>query len=398
MAQRPTNPATTPVNTNITSSFTAIGPSASITGITNQTVTTAARKADVISFSVSSFSGAGTGTASLCDSSGANCDTGTSTVSIDGAGTGTGTLAVGAAPAVGARTLKVVSGGDTSLTSITILGNPTIATNKIGGGAGTVVQVTGSNWDPNQTVTVSTNKAQPPPNATTDPTVTATADANGNINTSITVNDPTTGAIGASRTHAAGPPPVVIFTSVPFTFSGDSCTAKVGAAATGSCALLETVNLTITAGDLKMSKVAGDVTLSGVALNGAAQTSTGSLQDVTVMDYRGGTLGWSLVGRFSGLTGPAKPTTGNHTIASSAMTWTPSCTAGTNNDDTIVTGGAGAFGTSTTDLPFCSVSTSGLGADGTSGGNTLADAGLSLAVGANQAAGNYTGTITLTLS
>ncbi len=203
---------------------------------------------------------------------------------------------MGAAPAVGARTLKVVSGGDTSLTHITILANPTIATNKIGGGAGTVVQVTGSNWDPNQTVTVSTNKAQPPPNATTDPTVTATADANGNINTSITVNDPTTGAIGASRTHAAGPPPVVIFTSVPFTFSGDSCTAKVGAAATGSCALLETVNLTITAGDLKMSKVAGDVTLSGVALDGAAQTSTGSLQDVTVKDYRGGTLGWSLVG------------------------------------------------------------------------------------------------------
>ena len=116
----------------------------------------------------------------------------------------------------------------------------------------------------------------------------------------------------------------MIFASAPFTFSGDTCTAKVGLATSGNCKLIETVNLTITAGDLKMSKVPGHVTMTGITLNGAAQTSTGSLQDVTVMDYRGGTLGWSLVGRFSGLTGPAMPTGGNFTLPPTAMTWTPS--------------------------------------------------------------------------
>ena len=37
------------------------------------------------------------------------------------------------------------------------------------------------------------------------------------------------------------------------------------------------------------------------------------------------------------------------------------------------------------------VNPAGLGADGTSGGDTTADAALSLAVPANQAAGSYTG-------
>ncbi|MGH1564968.1 hypothetical protein [Mumia sp. DW29H23] len=394
------NPATTPVDTNITASFTAVGPTATVTAISNQVVTNAARKNDVISFDVTNFAGAGTGTAELCNSSGSSCDAGSSSVTIAANGTGSGTLAVSAAPTTGSRALKVTSGGETSLTPITVLGDVTVQTNVTGGGAGTTVTVTGTNWDPNQAVTVGGYKNGPPfpPPASSDATVSTTADSAGNISAQFVVNDAATAFIGASRVHAAGPPPVALFGSQAFTFSGDTCTAKQGAATTGSCALLETVDLTVVAGDLKMAKAAGNVQLSGIALNGTEQTSTGSLQDVTVKDYRGGTLGWSLVGRFSGLNGPAKPSGGNFTIAPSALTWTPTCAPQANSDDTVVAGAAGAFTNATTDLPLCSVATSGVGADGTSGGDAIADAGLALKVGPSQAAGTYTGLLTLTLS
>lgn len=388
------NPATTPVDTNIvSSSFSAVGPTATISSISNQTVTTAARKNDVISFNVTNFT-PGTATAELCNTSGASCDAGSTSVTVAGDGTGSGTVTVAASPTTGSRALKVTSGSDTSLTPITILTNPTISTNVVGGGAGTIVTVTGTNWDPSQSVTIGGYASPPPipPPATADTPVVTTANASGAISTTFTVNAANTAFIGATHTHVVGPPPTVLFTSTAFTFSGDSCTAKVGSASTGTCALLQTVKLTVTAGDLKMSKATGDVTMSAVSLDGTAQTSTGSLQDVTVMDYRGGTLGWSLTGKFTGLTGPA-------TIAPSKLTWTPSCTAdATNNDDTVTTGAAGAFTDSSTAMPLCSVTTGGLGTDGTSGGDTDADAALSLALGANQAAGAYTGTITLTLS
>lgn len=386
------NPATTPTDTNIvSSSFTASGPTATISAISNQVVTTHARKGDVVSFGVTDFA-SGTATAEICSTTGTACDAGGSTFTIAG-GTGSGTVTLAASPTTGARALKVTSGSDVSLTPLTVLANPTISTNLPGGGAGSVVTVTGSGWDPNQSVTISATKSGPPfpPGATSDPGVVVTASASGAISGNFTVNDPTTAFIGASRTHAAGPPPVVIFASAGFTFSGDTCTAKVGAAATGSCALLQTVRLSVTAGDLKLSKVAGDVVMSAVSLDGTEQTSTGSLQDVTVEDYRGGSLGWSLTGRFSGLTGPVA-------IGADKLSWTPSCTADANNDDTVTTGAAGAFVDSATAMPLCSVGTAGLGADGTSGGDTAADAALELALGASQAAGTYTGTITLTLS
>ena len=92
------NPATTPLTPTSPRSFTAIGPFGHDHRDHQPDGDHHARKTDVISFSVSSFSGAGTGTASLCDSGGANCDAGHLQVTIAGDGTGTGTLAVGAAP------------------------------------------------------------------------------------------------------------------------------------------------------------------------------------------------------------------------------------------------------------------------------------------------------------
>ena len=386
------NPQTTPVDTNITTSFNAFAQAnATITGITNQTVTNAARAGDVISFSASAFSAAGAGTAELCEADGSACHAADSSFTVAADGTGSGTITVPAG-FVGNKALKLSSGGEAGLRPIRILGTATISANIAGGGAGTVVTLTGTNWDPGQPVQLSGHREGPPfpPPATGDTPVTVTAAPNGTFTGQFTVNDANTKYLGAQHTHRVPPAAAAVFASTAFSFSGDSCTAKQGAAATGTCSLLETVTLAVTAGDLTMSKDPGSVVLDGVTLNGSAQTSTGSLRDVTVKDYRGGTLGWSLTGKFSGLTGPA-------TIAPDKLSWTPACTAAANNDDTLVVGGRASFADDDTALPLCSV-TDGLGADGVSGGDTTADAGLSLDLVPNQAAGNYTGTLTLTLA
>jgi hypothetical protein len=381
------NPHTTPIDTNVSGTFSAVGPTATISAVSNQAVTSHARSGDVISFEASTFTGSSTGTAELCDTSGANCNAATSSFAIT-AGTGTGTLSVPAA-FTGAKALKLSSGSETALRPITVLGSPTLTANLSGGGAGTVVTLSGTNWDPSQAISVGGYRAGPPfpPPASSDPAVTVTAGANGNMTASFTVNDLNTVNLGAQQSHRTPP----IFASVAFSASGDSCTAKVGAATNGSCSLLETVKLDVTAGDLKMSKESGDVVLSGVQLDGTAQAATGSLQDATVMDHRGGTLGWSLVGSFSGLSGPAE-------IAPDKLSWTPSCAAAGNNDDAVSVGAAGAFANDTDALPLCAVTSGNLGVDGVSGGDTVADADLSLALLANQAAGSYIGTLKLTLS
>ena len=399
------NPHTTPVATNVSDSFTAFAvANASITSISHQNVTTHARVGDVISFAASGFSAANaSATAQLCDAAGANCSAApaqNSTFAVAANGTGTGTISLPTAlfPAfVGAKTVRLSSNGEVGLASFTALGTQTLTSNLPGGGAGSLVTITGTNFDPAASITIQgfTGSGQTS-TATSDPAITVTSNAAGGFTASYSVSDVTTTSINAYRVSRMPAPigdasmPFAIPGNVAFGFSGDSCTAKVGGAATGDCELLETVLLEVTAGDLKMSKVPGDVVMSGVTLNGTAQTSTGSLQDVTVMDYRGGTLGWDLVGTFSGLTGPAA-------ITPDKLSWTPSCAAAANNDDTVIVGGAAAFTNATTALPLCSVD-AGLGADGVSGGDTAADAGLELDLLANQAAGNYTGTLTLTLS
>jgi len=387
------NPQTTPVDTNVTHSFTAAAiANATISSVSNQTVTNAARAGDVISFAGSAFSAAGTGTAELCDADGSNCAAGGSSFTIAADGTGTGTLTVPNGVVAGNKAIKLSSGGEVGLRPIRILGAATLTASLSGGGAGTVVTLTGTNWDPGQPVRLGGNRAGPPfpPPASSDAPVTVTATANGTFSGQFTVNDSLTAFLGAQHPHRVPPTASAVFASTSFSFSGDSCIAKSGAATTGDCSLLETVSLEVAAGDLTMSKEAGSVELSGVDLNGTAQTATGDLRDVTVKDYRGGALGWSLTGRFSGLNGPAA-------IAADKLTWSPSCVPAANNDDDVVAGSSAAFADSVTALPLCAVST-GLGADGVSGGDTTADAGLALDLLANQAAGNYSGTLTLTLS
>ncbi len=391
------NPHATPIATNISTAFSATAvATATVTGISNQTSTSRARAGDVISFEASDFTGSTTATASLCTTAATPVCSGTTTVAIDGSGEGSGTLTIpGSAMAPGGARELVITSGDgfkSGKAPITLMGSPVLTANIAAGGAGTVVTLTGSNWDTGGAISINSYSGAGQTSTANGTAKSINADGTGTFSTTYTVQAAGTTSINAIHPYRMPPGNTATFVvpgSVPFAYSADACTAKVGLAATGSCEVLETVTLNVTAGDLKMAKAAGDVALSGITLNGTAQEATGALKQVTVRDERGGNLGWSLVGQFSGLNGPVA-------IPASALTWTPDCAAGTNSDDTVTDGPAANFGA--TPLALCQVTSANNGTDGTTGGTFTADADLELAVPANQAAGSYIGTLTLTLS
>ncbi|GAA1624624.1 WxL domain-containing protein [Catellatospora bangladeshensis] len=376
-----------PQASTIVESFTVFDGSATVTAVSGQTVTTHARAGNVVSFSVSGLAPDATLTASLKDAAGAGTGQGSGTGSTTGTGSGTGTITVPADATTGVRSLAVSDGVNTVLAPITVLGAPTIAINPGGGGAGTSVAVTGTNWNPGSTVAIRGYQAlagPPPPNPTGDAPAGVTASAAGGISTTYTVNDPATAYVGAS----SGIGPGTLFAVAAWTASADACVAKAGAATTGSCALTYNLSQTITAGNLAMSRAGGsNITLSGVTLDGTVHTSTGSLPVITVTDFRGSTFGWSLVGSLTDFTG-----TPGGTIPKANLSWTPTCTAtaGATNAVTAAAGTAGQVDGAT----LCSAPA---GAAGT-GGSFDASAALALTVPANQLAGSYSATLTITLS
>ncbi|BCJ76753.1 hypothetical protein CS0771_62970 [Catellatospora sp. IY07-71] len=376
-----------PQASTIVESFTVFDGSATVTAVSGQTVTTHARAGNVISFSVSGLAPDATLTASLKDAAGAGTGEGTGTGSTAANGSGTGTITVPADATTGVRSLAVSDGVNTVLAPITVLGAPTIAINPGGGGAGTSVAVTGTNWNPGSTVAIRGYQAlagPPPPNPTGDGPVSVTASAAGGISTTYTVNDPATAYVGAS----SGIGPGTLFAVAAWTASADACVAKAGAATTGSCALTYNLSQTITAGNLAMSRAGGsNLTLSGVTLDGTVHTSTGSLPVITVTDHRGSTFGWSLVGSLTDFTG-----TPGGTIPKANLSWTPTCTAtaGATNAVTAAAGTAGQVDGAT----LCSAPADAAG----TGGSFDASAALALTVPANQPAGAYSATLTITLS
>ncbi|MET8264787.1 hypothetical protein ABZU92_12400 [Micromonospora arida] len=373
-----------PVPTSIVESFTVFGGTVSVTSVTGQTVTGAARAGNVINYAVTGLAPSTALTATLRAADGTGTAEGSGTGTTDAAGAGTGTLTVPSGATTGARTVAVSDGTNTVSVPITILGSPGIAITPSGGGSGTVVTVTGTNWNPGSTVTIGGYKAltgAPPPPATSDPATTATAGATGGINATFTVTDSTTAYVGAQSG--------ALFAISAWTGSADSCTAKTGSATTGNCTLSYNLSETVTAGNLSMARATGtgNIPFSGVTVGGSVQTATGDLSTVTVTDHRGSTFGWSLVGTVTDFTG-----TPGGTIAKSNLSWTPACvdTAGATNAVTAVAGTPGTVDAAT----LCSAPTSATG----TGGSFDASAGLTLSVPANQLAGTYAATLTLTLS
>lgn len=371
-----------PEDTTIVQAVTVFNGGATISSITGQTGTTAARAGDTINYSVTGLAANAALTASLRDSSGGGTAEGSGTgTSTDASGAGTGSIAVPAGATTGSRTVVVSDGSNSVSVPVTILGAPKVSISPGGGGAGTAVTVTGTDWNPGSTVTVGGFKAltgAPPPPATSDPVVTATASATGGFTATFTVNDTTTAYIGAS----AG----ALFATANWTASADSCTAP----AAGKCDLAYELTQTVNAGALAMSRGTGssNIAFDGVSVSTSAQTATGALPAINVTDLRGGTYGWSLTAAVTDFTGVPIGTIGRD-----ALTWKPACTAhaGATN---AVAAAPGAADAKVNQATLCSAPAE---TDGT-GGSFDASAELALAVPANQFAGTYTATLTITLS
>lgn len=388
------NSHTTPVATNVSDSFTAVGPTVAITTTKlagaapgNQAVAAIGRAGDIINVSTSVFSTTDPGTLQLCDADGVTDCEGSGTVT----GNGTGTLTIPAGAATGARKLVATVGTEKARIDYRVLGQATIALSASAGAVGGGVTVSGDNFDPNQVVSIRSIVAQgPPPVNTTDGVVTATANADGVLSATIyTVNDVATTKIQAGQSHRI--PAYATLGAVTaygdYTASANSCVAKVDAAdLTGECAVVQTLSLDVTAGSLSMAQQSGDIAMTGVQLGGTDQVSTGSINDIVVKDYRNSTLGWTLNAVFSGMTGAG-------TIGADQLSLVaPDCAAAANNANTVVEAAAGAFADNVTPITLCSVA-----AGPVSSGDTTASSDLSLAIASNTAPGNYTGTLTFTL-
>ncbi|TYK44400.1 WxL domain-containing protein [Actinomadura decatromicini] len=144
----------------------------------------------------------------------------------------------------------------------------------------------------------------------------------------------------------------------------------------------QTLNATVTNGALTLA-LDGDTAQLGAVAPG--QHATGALRTATVTDARGTQAGWSLVGEVTDFSHAQ-----GGTIPKANLAWTP--TARTVDDGSrggVTAGPAGAFGAART------LASS---AAGGSGGVFQAGAGLDLSVPAGTSPGDYTATLTLTLS
>jgi hypothetical protein len=381
--------------------------SASVSSVTGQSGTAAARSGNTVNLTGSNWDDAATISGTLCDNAGANCSDGfggTFTASSSG-GTLTASGTVDGSATAGAHKIKVTqsSDGQFKLVPIQILGARTVSLNLTTGGPGTTVQVTGHNFDANVPVGVAGLQATLVDPTSDTPSGGLTNDT-GDATVSFTVNDPATAYI--SMFEASSPATTAAFTG--FTFSALSCipagqTEVPGDATTGGpgtavgngdgCSLVQTIQLSVSGGKLSFAEAGGTVVMDDITLNGSDQTSGGNIQKLTVTDPRGSLAGWTVISTLTDITDGTSTT--NHVIPASKMsasgiTCAPQ-SASTGNAAEATAGGGGAFDT-VTPLTLCTA-----GAGG-GGGTFDIDAVLSLLVPASVHAGSYTGTMTFLIT
>ncbi|GIJ54209.1 Ig-like domain repeat protein [Virgisporangium aurantiacum] len=147
----------------------------------------------------------------------------------------------------------------------------------------------------------------------------------------------------------------------------------------GGQSVSQPLNATIEAGAFSIESSAAPVALAGT-VGGSA---TGSLNDVTVTDYRGTNAGWNVTGQFPGFTQQG----GSGAIPAGNLSWAPSGNT-TSGGGTVQAGPSANLGAPTV---LCR------GSEGDSAGVFACDAGLTLTVPGDTVPGTYTGTLTLTL-
>jgi hypothetical protein len=384
--------------------------SASITSITGQSGTGAARSLDVITVTGSNWDASlASVPVALCDITGTTCDAAaalTGTLSTDAGGALSGAVTVGITATTGARALRITN-PDTQrvLIPIQILGARVVTLAPNAGGAGLVVAIGGSGFNSNTTVVVTALDSGFAPVAGTGA---ATVNATGAVTGTITINSPATAHVAVSEIPSVSYPaanPTTDNGIASFTFSSNSCTPAgqtpgqpttggpdANAATNNGCSLLQTVHLAVNGSVLAFDQVGNSITMAPITLNGQQQVTSGAINNVTVTDARGSLTGWTVIATMTDLSDLSGMP--HHSIPAANMGWTPSCALqnATSGDLADVTTGAAAQLDNTTARTLCTA------VPGGGGGTFVGSAPLSLTVPASVFATNYSATLTLTVT
>jgi hypothetical protein len=387
-------------------------PTVTISAISGQTVTNAARAGNTLTFGGPNWAPDQDDediTVRLCDADGdSNCTTtGLDNLSVAtneaGVLTGTVDLTTGATP--GARTLRVDIDSDSDTASLLVLGDPTLTLSSASGPAGGTITVTGTNWDPGTTPDVS---ALDEGDAVLAGPTQATVGATGNLNGSITTPAGTTSIEVAEGDF-------VLTASFTINANAQNCGGDGTDDPLTGCTLSQFMYLNVEAGPFTWSQTSPFIVLNstttgdacteaddfqddcfGLVLNGASQMVTGDLNDVTLVDARGAGAGWTVSVTLTDLTTGGGGT--NRTIPANTVILVPSCdivdgtawggTAAVSAGTSTVLGGSPAL-SATTPITLCSAPAAQAGGTFTAGGS------LSFMVPPTIYAGLYTATLTL---
>ena len=359
----------------------------------------AGRDGETVSVEGAFFTPDTTATAELCDSDLANCEAmDNSTLTTDVEGNLSGTVDVPAGATTGDRMLQVTdTEGVSAASSFKVLGEATITLDPESGGAGTNVNVSGSDFDPNEEHTFRVHS--PGDEASGSDEATATSSAVGDVGATVTIREDLIDDFAVDSQLEITVSGGTQSATATFTAAGDECTAVSQGDddfPEGECSLEQTVLMDVEGGDLTMQFLLTEgndgttiINMSTVELDGTDQESTGAINTVRVSDFRGSLTGWTVTGDVTDLTTDGAGNVANVTIDRNTIEWHDlTCEAQLDAaQDEVAAGDDGPI----VDATLCSA------APGGGGGVYDADADITIPVSASQAAGTYTGVLTFTL-
>ncbi|MFF8715454.1 hypothetical protein ACF07T_29085 [Streptomyces sp. NPDC015184] len=324
----------------------------------------------------------GTPVPSLCAVGGGGCDPlkfKENGLTIDSYGTlhGTATLAEAGAVPNGSYEVKVNDGTKEATAPLTVeavaSGDREISLSRDSGPVGSVITVSGRNYNPDRWINVIGLDAAG--TAIDDSAVYVKSGPDGTFAVEFTVISDAVTAVQADE----GNDPATVRTA-PFTVStgggGDGTSAD------------QKLSTSVRAGTLSMVQDGDTVDFGTTVLGTGSGVQRSRLNRVEVSDARGVNSGWSLTATLTDFTGA-----GGNTIPAGAVRWTPRCAAQNGGVGVPVAGSPTALGSEAASL--CR-----MGPDGSrpfTGGRFDADADLTLTLPGFTRPGDYGATLTLTL-
>ncbi|MFF2330713.1 MULTISPECIES: hypothetical protein [unclassified Streptomyces] len=324
----------------------------------------------------------GTPVPSLCAVGGGGCDPlkfKSHTLTIDSYGTlhGTATLAEAGAVPNGAYAVKVNDGTKEATAPLTVeavaAGDREIALSQSSGPVGSVITVSGRNYNPDRWINVIGLDATG--TGLDDSAVYVKSGPDGTFAVEFTVISDAVVAVQADE----GNDPATVRTA-PFTVS-------TGGGGGGESAD-QRLNTSVRAGTLSMVQDGDTVDFGTTVLGTGSGVQRSRLNRVEVEDARGVNSGWSLTATLTGFTSPD-----GGTIPPDAVRWTPRCAGQNGSVGVPVAGSPTALGSEAASL--CRMNPD--GARPFTGGRFDADADLTLTVPGFTRPGDYSATLTLTL-